>query len=472
MDVGKYYSDPSRLMEITEYLKGRWVGLEGENRKWVRWEDNRPLIISKPEDVLRLLRKYHFIRPRSIYGTIEVFKTLEEKADIMEKYLENVISVTPFIDIDLIDEENLEKRYVYIVKTAKIIADYVKENSIEKCVYLAWSGAGIHVRFNEKCIDEPLKEYHPLDVGFSLIEYVLDVLKPRLIDAIRESGGIVKIENLVSMKRVFTAPLSLHRRLDRAVIFFKPRDLEVFRLEWSDPSSPRHDPDSWRIYEKGGLDELAYKAIRHVGIVRKHSLLDARATRLGVETREPIAVEKLTSGDVSEPGRFPVMALLQAARYYLLTGVLEKAKSFGLNRAIFYAWAKYYGPAKRGAAAYRPKGRIYGVKAIGELKHVEEVGEKLQVSLRGYFVMGGIEQRPEDFDRYVLRKFEEAGIKADEAWKAALEYVRRFPRAVLRDPQLFYKEVYEPVRDRFVEKVLKRKGGGNEGIMKWLGGGK
>ncbi len=470
MDVVKYYSVPSRLAEIAEYLKGRWVGLEGENRKWVRWEDDKPLIINKPEDVLRLLRKYHFIRPRSIYGTIEVFKTLEKKADVMEKYGENVVSVTPFIDIDLIGEENLEKRYVYIVRTAKIIADYVIENSIEKCVYLAWSGAGIHVRFNEKCLDEPLKEYHPLDVGFCLIEYVLDALKPRLIDAIRESGGIVKIENLVSMKRVFTAPLSLHRRLDRAVIFFKPRDLECFKLEWSDPSSPRHDPDSWRTYEKGGLDELAYKAIRHVGIVRKHSLLDARATRLGIGTGKPLTVEKSTGENVSEPGRFPVMALLQAARYYLLTGDLEKAKSFGLNRAIFYAWAKYYGPAKRGVAAYRPRGRIYGVKVTGELKRVEEVGEKLQVSPRGYFVMGGIEQRPEDFDRYVLRRFEEAGIKAEEAWRAALEYVKRFPRTVLRDPQLFYKEVYGPVRDRFVDKVLKRRRGGNEGIMKWLGG--
>jgi len=39
------------------------------------------------------------------------------------------------------------------------------------------------------------------------------------------------------------------------------------------------------------------------------------------------------------------MALLQAARYYLLTGDLEKAYSFGLNRAIFYAWAKRRGGA-------------------------------------------------------------------------------------------------------------------------------
>ncbi|MCD6195448.1 MAG: hypothetical protein J7J82_01515, partial [Staphylothermus sp.] len=40
------------------------------------------------------------------------------------------------------------------------------------------------------------------------------------------------------------------------------------------------------------------------------------------------------------------MALLQAARHYIFHKDLDKAKSFGLNRAIFYAWAKYYGPHK------------------------------------------------------------------------------------------------------------------------------
>ncbi len=472
MDVTKYYSDPRIQEEIAKYLKKRWVGIEGENRKWVRWENDKPLVIKEPGDVSRIIKRYGFIKPRSIYGTIEIFKNLETREDVMNKYTGNVENVTPFIDIDLIEEKNLEKNYVYVVRAAKVIAEYIMENNISECAYFAWSGAGIHVRFNEKCIDEPLKEYHPLDIGFCLVEYVLDALKPRLLDVIRESGGLVKIENLVSMKRVFTAPLSLHRRLDKVVVFFKPEDLDNFKLEWSDPKQPRHDPGSWRRYHRGGLDDLIYRAVRHVGVVRKHSLLEARATRLGVEVSEPVRTSATSVERASEPGRFPVMALLQAARYYVLTGDLEKAKSFGLNRAIFYAWAKYYGPGKRGVAAYRPRGRIYGVRVTGELKRVEEVGEKLQVSSRGYFVMGGIEQRPEDFDRYVLRRFEEAGINPEEAWKAAVEYVKRFPRTVLRDPQLFYKEVYEPVRDRFVEKVLRRKDKGDEGLLKWLGKGK
>jgi len=39
-------------------------------------------------------------------------------------------------------------------------------------------------------------------------------------------------------------------------------------------------------------------------------------------------------------GRFQVMATLQAARAYALGYSLDEAKSFGLNRAIFYAAAK------------------------------------------------------------------------------------------------------------------------------------
>lgn len=39
-------------------------------------------------------------------------------------------------------------------------------------------------------------------------------------------------------------------------------------------------------------------------------------------------------------GRFQVMATLQAARAYVLGMRVASAKSFGLNRAIFYAAAK------------------------------------------------------------------------------------------------------------------------------------
>lgn len=39
-------------------------------------------------------------------------------------------------------------------------------------------------------------------------------------------------------------------------------------------------------------------------------------------------------------GRFQVMATLQAARAFVLGMAIDSARSFGLNRAIFYAAAK------------------------------------------------------------------------------------------------------------------------------------
>jgi len=131
---------------------------------------------------------------------------------------------------------------------------------------------------------------------------------------------------------------------------------------------------------------------------------------------------------------------------------------------------------ERRAARYSSGARV----ADDEVRWVEVGGEKAMVSPRGWFVIGGVEQRPEDFDRYVARRFEEAGISFEEAWRAALEYLRRFPLAVLRDPRRFYREVYEPVRDRFVEKVLRKRrgetggergGGAASSLDRWLGGG-
>ncbi len=176
-------------------------------------------------------------------------------------------------------------------------------------------------------------------------------------------------------------------------------------------------------------------------------------------------------------GRFPVMALLQAARYYLLYGDLEKAKSFGLNRAIFYAWAKYYGPhtghymlKKREALPKHIREIVVELRARGEkLDKPREVvdregkrwlilfegNEAVPVGPRGWFEMGGQEQTPRDFDRQVASSFEAVGIPFQVAWEAALDYLKRFPREVLLSPSRFYRYVYEPVRDSFVDSVIR-----------------
>jgi len=143
------------------------------------------------------------------------------------------------------------------------------------------------------------------------------------------------------------------------------------------------------------------------------------------------------------------MALLQAARYFLLKGDLERAKSFGLNRAIFYAWAK------------RSGGRVRTHRAAGAsapsipkvAREIEQLGdERAYVSDDGFFIIGDEVQRPEDYDEQVVRKIE-AVVPYDRAWNAALNYLRSFPADYLLDQRKFYERVYLPVRDRFEELV-------------------
>jgi len=143
------------------------------------------------------------------------------------------------------------------------------------------------------------------------------------------------------------------------------------------------------------------------------------------------------------------MALLQAARFYALTGDLEKAKSFGLNRAIFYAWLKHHKPIRRPiqlqhAHQQREVGSAEGQTALPVKDGVEVSGK--------YFSIGGEIQRPEDFDRLVAAKFE-ALAPFEIVWSLAVRYVKSFGEEVLRDPNKFFNEVYLPVRDTFIDSL-------------------
>ena len=160
-------------------------------------------------------------------------------------------------------------------------------------------------------------------------------------------------------------------------------------------------------------------------------------------------------------GRFQVMALLQAARHYVFYKDIDRAKSFGLNRAIFYAWAKYHGPHTMRWKMQRLEEIIKkgGIEPRREKcpENMEEVlGECVEVSPRGYYVIGGREQFPEDYDENIIKKISRI-TDYEKAWRAALDYVSQFPESVLKDQQKFYKIVYEPVRDIFFKQILMNK---------------
>ena len=436
-----HYKRREACEEIAEFLRGRWAAVY-IGPVWMRWrERDKPLTVESCSDVLELVERHG---ARSFYGTLEKFNRLESRLDVMDDYPVNIASATMYIDIDVTNEYKVEEALPYVKRVLETLVEWFHDKGVQESLYILWSGAGAHLRVHEEAIG-PVGDLDPVEEAYLLAEYSLRANKPKLQKIVEESGGLVKIENMIARNRVFTAPMSLHRRLERVAVTFRPEALGDFNLSWTTPGREKHDPEAWRHYKRGEATSLVEEALRILGRSPERTIIPA-------PRRAPARIV----GTKGRIGRFPVMALLQAARYYVLNGDLDKAKSFGLNRAIFYAWAKYYGPARSAARRLRPPGSIPGkaTRSGVKLRPVPGMEEQAPMSEDGWFVMGNVEQRPEDFDRNVASKFEAAGIPFEEAWRAAVEYVSRFPRSVLRDPQKFYKLVYEPVRDSFVEKVL------------------
>lgn len=463
----KHYNSDYVKREIFEFSVGRWLALEGEpkdeKRIFIRYLGRAPLKLIHLDDVPKLIRRFRGISPRTIYATINVYRRLYSESDTED--LNNISYVTPFIDIDT----ELDK-WEYAIHAAKVIIEFLENEGINRSLYVLWSGEGAHVRIHERAFSlEIIQKYHPLDIAFAIIEYTLSQVKEKLNKLIKDSGGVLKIENLVDAKRVFTVPLSFHRSRDLIAVCLKPNDLDSFHISWADPFNYRHNPD-WRSYEPGEADNLALKALKRIGQVKTSITANIKSTRIA-KTAENERMEDKSSISAGKVGRFQVMALLQAARYYLLTGDLAKAKSFGLNRAIFYAWAKHYG---RFYASKKIPIKRFSSSAPVSKKDLKTVfGEEIYVSPRGFFVMGDREQLPEDYDKHVASKIESV-VLYEKAWKAALDYLSRFPKSLLINPRKFYEKAYKPVRDTFFEKEIlsKKEVRGTKGLLDWVKKGK
>ena len=449
-----HYSRGEVASEIMEFCRGRWVAIEGSaagKRVFLRYLGGRPLTITSASDVPSLIRRYAGLGARTFYATVNVYGELGS-VEALDN-LSNIRLTTPFWDIDT----TLDK-WVYAVNAAEVIAEFLEGEGVRRSVYVLWSGEGAHVRVSEHAFSpELLEEHHPLDVAYAVVEYVLRRVRDRIEAIVRASGGVLKVENLVDVKRVFTAPLSLHRRHDLVAVCLKPDDLPSFSLRWASIDGFKHR-GVWREFDVGEADDLAREALKAVGGGRALR----RSTRVGGGRARRAARR---GGSI---GRFQVMAILQAARFYLLTGDMERAKSFGLNRAIFYAWAKHYG---RSYARRVPAGEER-LKRGGRGRASSALGEEVYVSDRGFFIIGGREQLPEDYDRNVASKVEGV-IPYEIAWEAALKYLSTLPKQVLSDPQKFYERAYEPVRDDFIGRVVNEALGtaGREGgeVRKVLG---
>ncbi|MGC9169610.1 MAG: hypothetical protein ACP5HD_02565 [Thermoproteus sp.] len=417
-----YYEREAVKREIFNFSKGRWVAVYG--KAFTRYDrSGRPLSLRSPDDVPRLAKA---LGARTFYATAAVYGRVEAQEDVADSKIK---AYTPFFDIDTkIDKWELA------VRAAEAIISELDKLGVSRSVYVLWSGEGIHVRINEGA----LPGARPVEEAHALVRYVLKRTAPALRELSERSGGVLKVEDLVDPKRVFTAPLSLHRELNYAAVCIPLDKLSSFSPDWANPESPRHEEGCYARVEPGEAARLVEAALAEYEPV--HEPVSAR----GREAPAKI-------------GRFQVMALLQAARYFVLYGDLDKAKSFGLNRAIFYAWAKHYGPAARGTA--RGAGGSAAAGRKEERRFVEIAGEEVQVDEEtGLFMIGGKPQRPQDYDREVAWKIDLV-VPYQRAWEAAVQYVSSFPREVLESQSRFYKRVYEPVRDTFLEAVVLRRRG-------------
>jgi len=413
-------------------------GSRGNERIFIRYRGGKPLVFENSSSVIHYVIKYRELNVRTIYASINIYGVLSSQ-DFLDDP-SNIVTVTPFWDIDIDGLDN----WRWAIEIARLFVDFLEKIGIKRSVYLVWSGEGLHIRIHEKAIpSEALFDRNPVDVAYAIVEYVIEQNKERLKEVVIKSNSAVKIENLVDIKRVFTVPLSLHRKHDLVAVVLNTRDIDSFDLSWAQIENFKSS-DAWRMYSIGEAENLVVEALK---------FLDKTKTRTKINS-ENVSTPQLGLDMVKVEGeipRFQLMAILQAARYYLLTRDIEKAKSFGLNRAIFYAYLKYY---SRGVRSSRGRGSEDG-ENLNKFERSKAlfVEDGVEVSPSGLFIIGGKEQTPEDYDKNVIRKVETA-LPYEIVWNAALKYVSRFPKHILIDPQKFYEYVYEAVRDNFIKKVI------------------
>jgi hypothetical protein len=142
------------------------------------------------------------------------------------------------------------------------------------------------------------------------------------------------------------------------------------------------------------------------------------------------------------------MALLQAARAYVLGLPLESAYSWGLNRAIFIAAAKKGFRGGSGGGAGEGRGPESSKSAL-----VYHLGDDMAYRAKKggtlLFTIGGEVQTKEAYERQVMSRF---GDSFKAAWKEALSYVRGFDKETLLSSERFFKDVYRTRRDELAEK--------------------
>ena len=153
-------------------------------------------------------------------------------------------------------------------------------------------------------------------------------------------------------------------------------------------------------------------------------------------------------------GRFQVMAVLQAARAKLLGLEDISAKSWGLNRAIFYAAAKRGFKAKPSSKRTMEESER---KPILDTRNEFYLGDEMAYKATEdgespLFTIGDKIQTIDEFEKSIHSRF---GDAFEQAWSEAIEYVSKFSKDVLLSQNAFFSTVYKPNRDEFASKWSK-----------------
>jgi hypothetical protein len=150
--------------------------------------------------------------------------------------------------------------------------------------------------------------------------------------------------------------------------------------------------------------------------------------------------------------RFQVMAVLQAARARYFGLDSDEAKSWGLNRALFYAAAKKRWADAKAIGARRPVIPEFDLARKTHELEYQLGGEKAfvcrgpRIGLR--FRFGARTQLPRDFDHQVKNRFD----NWTDAWNEAVEIIKSSDPQDLQSQSRFFNKVYKPRRDELAEK--------------------
>ncbi|PNV77157.1 MAG: hypothetical protein C0200_07600 [Thermoproteota archaeon] len=237
---------------IVDFLRGRWVSAQTENG-FRRYLNGRPMRIRDEVELEMLLRLLGPIR--TFYGTIEIYKRIEKREDVFDRG--NVVSATPTWDID---SEIGDWRAT--VDVAKEMIKFLEKEGVKQSVFVIWSGNGAHVHIHPLSISLNID---PLDAAWSITEFVRLKLEMK-VEEIRRKYNAKKLvlANEIRPRRVFTAPLCFHRKLDVITVPLVPEDLDYFDISWTSPGNFKFSSD-WNRFSRGEADSLLRKAYESIG---------------------------------------------------------------------------------------------------------------------------------------------------------------------------------------------------------------